>query len=59
MAPTPIPVFSAVELRQVVRQDELLVVAYSERAGRIRIIQARVAEPKERRAYESDQETQG
>jgi hypothetical protein len=34
-----------------------LVVAYTEREGRIRIIHARVAEPKERRAYESEQES--
>jgi uncharacterized DUF497 family protein len=33
----------------------VLVVAYTEREGRIRIIHARVAEPKERRTYESDQ----
>jgi uncharacterized DUF497 family protein len=33
--------------------NRLLVVAYTERAGRIRIIHARVAAPKERRAYES------
>ena len=37
--------------------DRVLVVAYTEREGRIRIIHARVAEPKERRAYESDQES--
>jgi uncharacterized DUF497 family protein len=36
----------------------LLVVAYTERDGAIRIIHARVAEPKERRAYESSQRTQ-
>lgn len=36
----------------------LLVVAYTERDGTIRIIHARVAEPKERRAYESGQRTQ-
>lgn len=35
----------------------VLVVAYTEREGRIRIIHARVAEPRERRAYESDQES--
>ena len=35
----------------------VLVVAYTEREGSIRIIHARVAEPKERRAYESDQES--
>ena len=33
----------------------LLVVAYTEREGTIRIIHARVAAPKERRAYESGQ----
>jgi uncharacterized protein len=38
-------------------QARVLVVAYTEREGRIRIIHARVAEPKERRAYESDQES--
>lgn len=32
----------------------LLVVAYTERQGRIRIISAREATPKERRDYESD-----
>ena len=37
--------------------DRVLVVAYTEREGRIRIIHARVAEPKERRAYDSDQES--
>ena len=31
----------------------LLVVAYTEREGRIRIISARVATPRERRDYES------
>ena len=36
----------------------LLVVAYTERDGKIRIIHARVAAPKERRAYESGQRTQ-
>ena len=35
----------------------LLVVAYTEREGRIRIIHARVAAPKERRAYESGQKS--
>ena len=35
----------------------VLVVSYTEREGRIRIISARVAERKERRAYESDQES--
>ncbi len=32
--------------------DRLLLVAYAERGDRIRIISARVAEPRERRAYE-------
>lgn len=32
--------------------DRLLVVAYTERGDRIRIISARVAHPHERRAYE-------
>jgi uncharacterized DUF497 family protein len=34
---------------------QLLVVAYTEREGKVRIIHARVAAPKERRAYESGQ----
>jgi uncharacterized DUF497 family protein len=38
-------------------EARLLVVAYTEREGKIRIIHARMAEPKERRAYESDQRT--
>ena len=33
----------------------VMVVAYTEREGRIRIIHARVADPEERRTYESDQ----
>ena len=33
----------------------LLVVAYTEREGKTRIIHARVAAPKERRSYESGQ----
>jgi hypothetical protein len=37
-------------------ETQLLVVAYTEREGKIRIIHARVASPKERRAYESGQE---
>jgi len=36
----------------------LLVVAYTERDGSIRIINAREATPKERRAYESRKEPQ-
>ena len=36
----------------------LLVVAYTEREGKIRIIHARVAAPKERRAYESGKKSQ-
>jgi uncharacterized DUF497 family protein len=32
--------------------DRLLVVAYAERGERIRILSARVAEPRERRSYE-------
>jgi len=36
-------------------EARLLVVAYTEREGKIRIIHARVAAPKERRAYESGQ----
>ena len=39
--------------------SRLLVVAYTEREGRIRIIHARVASPKERRAYESGKKPQG
>jgi hypothetical protein len=35
----------------------ILVVAYTEREGKIRIIHARMAAPKERRAYESGQKT--
>jgi hypothetical protein len=38
--------------------NRLLVVAYTERGGRTRIIHARVAAPQERRAYESGQEPQ-
>ena len=34
--------------------DRLPVVSYTERAGRIRIISAREATPKERRDYESE-----
>jgi uncharacterized DUF497 family protein len=34
-------------------QGRLLVVAYTEREGRIRLISAREASPKERRKYES------
>jgi uncharacterized protein len=36
-------------------QGRLLVVAYTEREGRIRLISAREAMPKERREYESGQ----
>ena len=36
----------------------LLVVAYTEREGTIRIIHARVAAPKERRTYESGEKPQ-
>ena len=36
-------------------EARLLVVAYTEREDKIRIIHARVAAPKERRAYESGQ----
>ena len=36
-------------------EARLLVVAYTEREGKIRIIHARVAAPKERRTYESGQ----
>lgn len=34
-------------------EKRLLVVAYTERDGKTRIVHARVAGPKERRAYES------
>jgi uncharacterized DUF497 family protein len=34
--------------------DRLLVVSYTERSSRIRIISAREATPKERREYESE-----
>jgi uncharacterized protein len=37
----------------------LMVVAYTERAGRIRIISARLADAHERRAYESTNPTRG
>ncbi len=36
-------------------QGRLLVVAYTERQGRIRLVSAREAAPKERRKYESGQ----
>jgi uncharacterized protein len=36
-------------------ETRILVVAYTEREGKIRIIHAWVASPKERRAYESGQ----
>ena len=36
-------------------RERLLVVAYTEREGRIRLISAREAAPKERRKYESEQ----
>lgn len=36
-------------------ESRVLVVAYTERQGKIRIIHAREADPKERRTYESDQ----
>ncbi|MBI2202961.1 MAG: BrnT family toxin [Candidatus Rokubacteria bacterium] len=37
--------------------DRLLVVSYTERGSRIRIISAREATPKERRDYESESKT--
>jgi len=40
-------------------QARLLVVAYTEREGKIRIIHARVAAPRERRTYESEQKPKG
>jgi hypothetical protein len=36
-------------------RNRLLVAAYTEREGRIRLISAREAQPRERKAYESDQ----
>jgi uncharacterized DUF497 family protein len=39
--------------------NRLLVVSYTERESRIRIIHAREAAPKERRTYESGQKSQG
>jgi uncharacterized DUF497 family protein len=36
-------------------QGRLLVVSYTEREGRIRLISAREAEPKERKEYEWEQ----
>jgi uncharacterized DUF497 family protein len=38
--------------------SRLLVVAYTEREGKIRIISAREASPQERRSYESDTTTE-
>jgi uncharacterized DUF497 family protein len=38
--------------------NRLLVVGYTEREGKIRIIHARVAAPKERRAYESGKKSE-
>ena len=53
----PDPLHSDTELRFVsIGRSEagrLLVVAYTERDGRIRLISAREAAPKERRQYES------
>ena len=39
-------------------ESRLLVVAYTERAGRIRIIHARLAAAKERKAYESGRQSE-
>jgi len=39
-------------------EARVLVVAYTEREGKIRIIHARVAAPKERRTYESGQQSE-
>ena len=39
-------------------QGRLLVVAYTERQGRVRLISAREAAPGERRRYESEQSRQ-
>ncbi len=53
----PDPVHSEVEKRfvsvGVSESDRLLVVSYTERDQRIRIISAREAAPRERRQYES------
>jgi uncharacterized protein len=35
-------------------QDRLLAVAYAQRGGRVRIISARLAEPRERRRYHEE-----
>jgi uncharacterized protein len=40
-------------------EGRLLVVAYTEREGKVRVIHARIAAPKERRAYESGQKPKG
>ncbi|MEO0886095.1 MAG: BrnT family toxin [Cyanobacteria bacterium J06648_10] len=37
----------------IASSGRLLVVSYTERSERVRIISARIASPKERRAYES------
>ena len=39
--------------------NRLLVVAYTERGAKIRIVHARVAASRERRAYESGKESEG
>lgn len=43
----------------VTNGNRLVVVAYTERDGKIRIIHAREATPKERRAYESGKTSKG
>jgi uncharacterized protein len=57
----PDPAHSEAEVRFVSLglsvESRVLVVAYTERAGRIRIIHARLAAAKERKAYESDRES--
>jgi uncharacterized DUF497 family protein len=55
----PDPDHSEVEARFLslsqLNESQVLVVAYTEREGKIRIIHARESNPKERRTYESDQ----
>jgi len=57
----PDPAHSEAEVRFVSLglsvESRVLVVAYTERAGRIRIIHARLAAAKERKAYESGRES--
>ncbi len=52
------PAHSVTECREITfgccADGRLLVVAHTERGGRIRVISARLATPRERRAYEED-----